>query len=722
MKKKIVSLLAITIILISSIFNVSFADTKGKVILINLNRTNLEDMLSMDVLNEKISKEGYIGLMNIRGDRGTDDKRSYASIGAGGKTTLADDKYINFEEINEANKEAYKADTGKNPKKINDMSINYSLVESQEKGSYGSVLGSLGQALSDNNLKVSVIGNSDTVNNDELIKNRNIALMAMDNFGRVDDGNIDNINVKDNSMPYGLRTDYDKLKSETSKFYKNSDVIFVELGDTYRLDRYKSYLNENTYETIKSKIFANINSYLDEVFKMVEENDTIYIMSTFPKSIDYKNQKRLSPVIKFEKSGKGVLTSATTRRDGVIGNIDIGVDILSKFGLESEFMVGRSLTTIEKSNNVEYINHEYEKMISIANIRPMIVNSFVGVVAVSWILGIVLLIFRDRIAVNNKVFIILKEFIKLGLIIPLSFLIAPILNFSTVQGIALGMVGTTVVLYLIGRILFKNDIANMAFFSILMTIAIALDSIYGTQLMQDSIMSYDTMIGARYYGVGNEYEGIIIGCTIFALAILINYKKIPRWLVGVLALGILIITAYPAMGANVGGAISESVAYLLLVLLVFDVKMDFKKSVLLVLVAALVVSIFAVLDILSGTESHLAVFVEQILTTGPSVIIQTFARKIQMNIEIAKGTGMSMMLLIFVSVVAYFIFKPRKLLKVIYDKYPYIYKGFIASMVGCIVTLLVNDSGVVAASTTAIYIFIPLTIISINMLVFKEKK
>lgn len=720
MKKKIVSLLAISMILISSVFNISFADEKGKVILINLNRTNLEDMLSMNVLKEKVDKEGYIGLMNIRGDRGTDDKRSYASIGAGGKTTLADDKYINFEEASKANKDAYKAGIGKTPKKINDMSINYSLVESQEKGSYGSVLGSLGQTLADNNLKVSVIGNSDTVSNGELIKNRNIALMAMDHLGRVDDGNIDNISIKDNSMPYAIRTDYNKLNSETKKFYDNSDVVFIELGDTYRLDRYKSYLNENTYETMKNKIFSNINSYLKQVFDIVNENDTVYIMSTFPKSLDYKNQERLSPVIKFESDGKGILTSPTTRRDGVIGNIDIGVDILSKFGLENENMVGKPTSNIDKIDNVEYINHEFDKMVSIAKIRPAVVNSFVGIVAVAWVISIILLIIRKRVAVDNKIFYILKEFIKLGLIIPLAFLISPILNFSSEQNIVFGVIITTSGLYCLGRILFKDDIHNMAFFAIITIITIVIDSIMGTPLMQNNIMSYDTMIGARYYGIGNEYEGITIGCAIFALATLVNYKKIPKWMVGILALGILITTAYPAMGANVGGAISESIAYLLLVLLVFDNKMDLKKSILVLLVAIVVVIIFAISDVVSGAQSHLSVFVNQIMTNGPSTIIQTFARKIQMNIEIAQGPVMSMLILVLVSIVSYVILKPRKLLKVISQKYPYVYKGFVATMIGCIVTLLVNDSGVVAASTSAIYIFIPISVISINMLVFKE--
>ncbi|MGL5719114.1 MAG: hypothetical protein ACRCX2_39300, partial [Paraclostridium sp.] len=280
---------------------------------------------------------------------------------------------------------------------------------------------------------------------------------------------------------------------------------------------------------------------------------------------------------------------------------------------------------------------------------------------------------------------------------------------------------TTLVLYILGKILFKNDIANMGFVACITIIVIVLDSIFGTRLMQNNIMSYDTMIGARYYGIGNEYEGVVIGCSILALATLVNYKKIPKYLVGILSLIILITTAYPKMGANVGGAISESIAFVLLVLLVFDIKMDFKKSILVGLSAVVIVLIFAFLDITLGSESHLGAFLEQIYINGPSAVIQTFARKIQMNIDIANGPIMATLYVILISTVAYFIFKPRKLLKVIEEKHRYIYKGFIAMMVGCIVTLLVNDSGVVAASTAAIYMFIPLSIISINMLIFKDE-
>lgn len=722
MKKKIVSLLTTLIVLISSISTVSFASEKGKVILINMNRTSLGDMLSIDALNKKLNKEGYIGLMNIRGDRGTDDRRSYAAIGAGGKVTMPSQSLINFEEVNKDNGVAYKAETGHNPKKINDMTINYSLSENLENGSYGSKLGSLGQTLADKKIKTSVIGNADKVNNGELLKNRNIALMAMDNIGRVESGNVDNINIKDNTMPYGIRTDYDKLKNETKKFYDDSEVVFIELGDTYRLDEYKNYLNDKTYKNMKNKIYKNIDSYLKEVFKTVNENDTVYIMSTFPSKKDYKEQKRLSPIIKFEGSGKGVLRSATTRRDGVVGNIDIGVDILSKFGIENPQMVGKKLIKVDKKDNISFINHEFEKMVSMIGVRSTIVNTSVGIVAVAGVIAtILLLFFRDKLPKKEMIFSILKEFLKLGILIPLVFIVSPIFNFSTKGSITMGILGTLVAFYIIGKKLFKDDIAYMGFFSILTIIVIVIDSMFGTHLMQNNIMSYDAIIGARYYGIGNEYEGITIGCAIFALSVLVNYKKIPNWFVVVLALIILITSAYPSMGANVGGSISESVAYVLFILLIFDAKMDLKKYILLALVPVIIVFLFAALDIVSKSQSHLSVFVNQIMVDGPGAIIQTFVRKIQMNIDIATSNVFIIIVFVIVGFISSFIFKPSRQFKKISDKYPYIFKGFVASTVGCIVTLLVNDSGIVAAGTTSIYILIPLLIMSINMMIFNKE-
>jgi len=722
MRKRIISLLLLIMICIGVIPNYSFAAEEGKVIYISMNRANIKDLQRIPVLKEKLSKSGYIGLMNTRGDQGNDDARSYASIGAGCRANVVNDEAISFENLNDENSKIYKASTGENPKDINNLGINKSINNNIESGSYGSTLGLLGQTLSDNNKSVALLGNSDIVENNQLKKIRNTGLICMDTSGRVDSGNVDNITVKDLNMPYGLRTDYDKLTADTKTYYKSSDALFVELGDTYRLDEYKLNLNENTYNKTRKQIYSYINTYLKEVFNMIGENDVVYIVSESPSTLDYNNKRRLAPVIKFSDNKKGLLESATTRRDGIIANLDLGVDILSEFGLKNKAMIGRTLNNIEKDDNINYLSSQYEKIVSINNIRATVVNTFVGIVSASWVIAMLALLCKDKLPHKEKIFVILKELIKLGLIMPLTLLLSPIFNFKSQLGLVSGVVIMTILLYLSGRLLFKdNDIKQMGYYAFLTIVLIVIDSVMGTPLMKNCIMSYDAIVGARYYGVGNEYEGVTIASAVFALSVLLNYKKIPKWFTILLSVVILITSAFPSMGANVGGAISECIAYLLFIMLIFDVKLDFKKIMILGISAVVLVLIFAGLDLMLGMESHLGVFTQQILQEGPQAIFNTFGRKISMNLKLAKSSVWVNILLVGIAVIGIFIFRPSKHMKNISNKYPMIFKGFIASMVGCLITLLVNDSGIVAAATASIYILIPILIISINMLIFNDK-
>lgn len=732
MKKKLISFLLSLIVCLGFSMSSIYADTNsnGKVVYISLNRTSLENLLEIPIIKQKTTNSGYIALMTTKGDGGTNtDQKSFASIGAGTRANVLDEDYSKFEVLSEDEKIQFESVTGVKPLEINSLKINRNVNQNLENGSYGATLGVLGSTLQKNNLKVALLGNSDIEKNGEIKKIRNLALTCMDEYGRVESGNVDDINKEENTMPYAISTDYEKLKSETKKYYENSDVVFVELGDTYRLDQYRKNLNENTYESMKNRIYKNVDSYLTEVFSIINENDTVYIVSEFESDLDYQNKRRLSPVIKFSKDGYGLLESSTTRESGIVSNIDIGVDILNEFGLKNELMIGKSFKNVQEENNIEKLLGDYQRIVSINSIRATVVNSFVGVVSASWIIAMIALLFKEKIPKKEKgfgrkqIFTLLKELIKLGLIMPLAFLTAPVLQFKSQIGIVVGIIMVTAIYYLIGRKLFKeDDIKQMGFYALLTIGLIVVDCIIGTPLMKKCIMSYDAINGARYYGVGNEYEGVTIASAVFALAVLLNYKKIPKWLAVVIALIILGTSAMPSMGANVGGSISECVAYLLFILLLFDVKLDFKKIVSIGVAAALLVVAFAALDIMMGTESHLSVFTNQIMQEGPSAIFNTFGRKIQMNLKLAKSSVWVNILIVSIVIIGVLIFKPSGYFKKINDKYPMIFKGFMASFVGCIVTLLVNDSGIVAAATAAIYILIPIIIISINMIIFDNNE
>lgn len=730
MKKKLISLLLSLIVILSFSISSIYADTnnKGKVIYLSLNRTSLENLLEIPIIKEKTSNSGYVALMTTKGDGSNTDQKSFASIGSGVRANVLDEDYVKFETLNENEKTQFEAATGVKSWAIGNIKINRNINQNTDNGGYGATLGMLGTTLNKNNLKVALLGNSDIKKNDDLKKIRNLALVCMDKNGRVQSGNVDNINKKDDTMPFGISTDYDKLKSETKKYYENNDAIFVELGDTYRLDEYKNNLNENTYKSMKKKIYQNINDYLKEVFEMAGKNDTIYIVSEFESNLDYKTKRRLSPVIKFEKDGYGLLESSTTRNSGIVSNIDIGVDIINKFGLKNELMIGKVFKNVQDENGIKKVLKDYERIVSINTIRASVVNSYVGIVSASWVIAMIAILFKNKIPKKEKglgrdqIFKVLKELIKLGLIMPLAFLTAPVFQFKTPAGLVSGVLIVTIIYYLIGYFLFrKDDIKQMGFYAFLTIGLIIIDCVIGTPLMKSGIMSYDAINGARYYGVGNEYEGVTIASAVFALAVLLNYKKISKWLAVVLSLVILITSAMPSMGANVGGAISECVAYLLFILLIFDVKLDLKKIIMIGVATVLIVVAFAGLDFLMGTESHLAVFTNQIIQEGPAAIFNTFGRKIQMNLKLAKSSVWVNILIVSIIIIGALIFKPSGYFKKIHDKYPMIFKGFMASFVGCIVTLLVNDSGIVAASTAAIYILIPIIIIGINMIIFDKE-
>lgn len=722
MKKKIITLILmfITVLCLSSVS--IFAAEKEKTIVINMNKTNLEHMDDIQVLKSELEKRGYVGLMNIRGDGGNDEKRAYATIGSGRRANVITDKYFDFKGASEESIKQFKSMTGEEAKAINNISINKMNTYNEENGQYGASLGSIGQTLSENNLKVAVIGNADT-GTEASDLNRNICLMAMDNLGRIELGNVDDINVADSSMPFGIRTDYKKLLEETKMYYEQSDVIFVELGDTTRLDLFNEYLNEETKSQMRHSIYTNINTYLEQVFDLVDENDNVYVISAFPSKVDYSNKRRLSPVIKFDGEGKGLLHSATTRRSGIIGNVDIGVDILNTYGLENEQTVGKTFTYIDKEDNIEFIKDEYQKIVTIATVRTNIVNTFVTVVATSWVITMVLLLISKRIPkdVQRKAFTILKELVKLGMIMPLAFLVAPIFNFTTPVGITSGIVISILGIYLIATLVFKkHDAKQMLFYAALTLLIIVIDCLIGTPLQKNSIMSYDAIVGARYYGMGNEFQGIVIGCSLFSFTTLLTYNKLPKWAVVVLSGIVLISTASPTMGANVGASISEFVAFFTLILLIYNIRIDFKKILLIGIGVVAVVGAFAMIDIISGSESHLSLFIGQIFENGPSAIIETFSRKISMNMKLAKTSIWVNILLVGTGVIGVLLLKPNKQVNKLAVKHPMLYKGFVANVVGCAITLLVNDSGIVSASTAAIYILIPLVIISVNTMIFNK--
>jgi hypothetical protein len=314
---------------------------------------------------------------------------------------------------------------------------------------------------------------------------------------------------------------------------------------------------------------------------------------------------------------------------------------------------------------------------------------------------------------------LIKELLKISLILPLAFLIAPTFGVTTEMGIVTMIIIVAIVLYAVSVVLRKkffdgNEIKQILFISALTVICVVLDCLTGTNLMKNSIFSYDAIVGARYYGMGNEYQGLVIGASLFTVAAICSFKKLPKLVIALYCLCIMFTTASPLMGANVGASISEFVAFVALLMLLSDTKINLKKVCLVGIGAVVVVAVFAVIDKVSGSSSHLSLFVGQIFEDGPVAIIQTFSRKISMNLKIFKTSSWAYVIIVSIISILMLNASDKGRLRSVKAENKVLYKGFIANLIGCVITLLVNDSGVLSAAIASMYVMMPLLVLSLN--------
>ena len=76
---------------------------------------------------------------------------------------------------------------------------------------------------------------------------------------------------------------------------------------------------------------------------------------------------------------------------------------------------------------------------------------------------------------------------------------------------------------------------------------IVLDIATGGSMIRNSVLGYDPIIGARYYGIGNEYMGVVTGSIIIAVCSLPAAKSLLSGLLQHCWASVIVV-GYPALG------------------------------------------------------------------------------------------------------------------------------------------------------------------------------
>ncbi len=689
-------------------------DECSKIVLVIINRVDFSDLYNKPKIKEIIDNAS-IALMNTKASGGNSEYKSYATLGWGTRAEAAHNTST-FYNLNDDIIAIYKRRLGDIAEKEGVINININkLIQQNIQGDFSASPGILGDLLRQHDYKTAVIGNSD-IEQEEL---RPHGFISMDSRGYIDYGTVENTLIKENRFsPFGIQTDYEYLLDSFINIYEKADFIVIDTGDTNRLDKYKQNLTEKTYQVHKNNVLENIDEFIANICNNIDFNRTILMIVTpYPSDYASSNGQRLTPVIIYNNyETGGILWSATTRRAGIVANIDIAPTILSYFKIEPQNMIGKTMKTVSTIDRINYINSLNEKVTNTSKQRYRVLYSFAVFQILVSIIAFLMIAFRKELQKSHMLF---STILLSTIVVPFVLLILPLFGmFKTFQIYFVLIVITLCIVFLLYSLTKANFLDMIMCTSLLTVLGLVIDTLTGQNLMKNSILGYDPIIGARYYGVGNEYMGVLIGSTLTFTTILIDRFDINRYIVFLFYAFIIITIAFPTLGANVGGTITAITAFSFASIKIAGRNINKNSLLIIFLSIIIIVACITYIDLnIINSQSHLAGMFQQVADRGFISIYQTITRKASMNIRIMGVTVWSKVLLTTIGILCALFWRPVGAIKKISLQYPNIVIGWSSIIVACVVSFLVNDSGVVAAATTIIYLNISILLMFINKIV-----
>lgn len=676
-----------------------------KVVVVVADYLDIQDISSMDFLSKKAS-ESYIALMNNRQPGRAGASKSKLIIGSGKRLELNANMIIGGSEENL--RKLYSRESGRTPEPESLVYTDiYKLRNRNDKSEYQNYIGYLGDAVNKNNGSTCFLGNADAAE-----QNRSSMLIAMDNSGEIDIGGTEGILIEDESFPQGKRTDYNKLADLYKQYLAASSFVVIETGDMERLETDRDSMAVESYEAYKSEVLKSIDIFMENVFNYGGFN-TIVFMSTYPSKSDIEAGNRLTPVLVYDESGGGLLYSSSTRREGIVLNTDLADYMLCKLGYSNSSAVIESGS--ERSGS--FLENMNRNIVKTSVLRAPVLTSYaVMVIAAIVILFVTAVFFRKK---YKPVFSWLGGLLAYTMLtFPLALLYLPtaLLGGSPAGYIAFAA-ATSLFLSLILHIAIKDKLKVIFSICILLFIGLSVDILVDSQFIKQSVLGYDPIIGARFYGIGNEYAGIFIGCSLMVFGCLRELcgDKLNCGISIFVFTGCTLLLGLTSLGANFGGAIAGAFGYLLAYFLGYGIKFNKRNTSIGILVLGSAAALLVVADSLGiSSQSHIGGLVKETEANGLVIITSTIQRKVSMNLRLIRYTIWTKVLLCIISAISIMFFRPVKLLGSVFNRYRYLKYSWISIAGSAIVGFAVNDSGIVLAATAMIYAAFTMLILCIG--------
>ena len=421
-------------------------------------------------------------------------------------------------------------------------------------------------------VSTSVIGNVDTYSPD-----RSAALLTVDGAG-VGAGTVSLLRF-DNSASFGYIDDPLALVQAANEAAEKSDFVVVQTGDLGRLESARHYLSDEEFHARREAALRRLNIVV-YALNATAESDGADLLLICPRPVANPRRgnawDRLTPVIAAGPDfPAGLLSSATTRSPGLIANIDIAPTILSIFhAAPSSFpmMTGRAATTVAS----EALSSAEGRLAAVSRIDFISGLNESAKTMLLYPLGafccallVVSLLARRYLPRQAHWFAPAFVFI---LSMPAAMLFAPLLIPPTLVEYGLRLLAWGLALtagaYVAAAALRVSPVVAIMFGTLVILIG---DTLMGQTLQKNSLFCTYAVSGIRFYGIGNEYLGVVIAyanllafCLLDERPGLIASSRRFRCVFIAIALcwaGFALLCGWPGLGANAGSLVVTAAAF-----------------------------------------------------------------------------------------------------------------------------------------------------------------
>lgn len=582
-------------------------------------------------------------------------------------------------------------------------------------------LGALGEAIERAGGVTAAIGNGDGPS-----PSRPAAFVAMDAGGRVRLGDVSTglTRIETRSpAPLGLMSNAPALLSELRSVLRGRQaasgpaLVVLDPGDLARAHAALGGKPEGLERLDRVGALKQLDSILATAGGDMPR-DALLIVAAPVAAESAGTPSGWGPLIISGDGWTGELTSSSTHRGGLVTSADLSATMLGLLGVPrpAGFMGGSISGAGGRSNPSDRI----------ADLRQIdattrAVDASRGRVIDGFILATVLLMLAAVAAVLiQRVPIPVVQVVQLAIILIVAVPAANMLMFLPLRrpptaGAAVGLFLATALGFWVIDVVSHHVSAlprSLVWAAILTTITTLVDQWLGTPLSFDAFLGYSPLVGARYYGLGNEGAALLVGATILSLTLLFDQYRTRDWapfarrflfpLAGVVC---VVTAAAPFLGANVGVAVWGTLAFALTWASMAGIRNGAKTVLVIAVVVVLLIGAFAAIDLArpAAEQTHLARSLLSAARGGPGELATIVARKAATNVALLIGTNWTVLFLVMVGSLIAVRVRPSDAFREILAEYPHFAAGLTACIVAGVVAYFTEDSGIVVPSLLLLF-------------------